>query len=176
MAEPPVLGIDESDKQKKGGVVSTFAPGMIMTIDKGTVEGNAKKITFFRLYAPVAAHTTVRVGRSCKSCHNNPLAIGYGRGKLLLSKDGVWTFIALYKNNISDGLPEDAWTGFLKERTDQASTRLKMRPFNLTEQRKILSVGACLTCHDEKSKTMKEALIDFEKVKKRTRRMCVLAF
>ena len=174
LAEPPVLGIDESDKQKKGGVVSTFAPGMIMTINKGSFKASDMLKTFFRLYAPVAAHTTVREGRSCKSCHNNPLAIGYGRGKLNLSRDGVWTFSALYKNNISDSLPEDAWTGFLKERNDQASTRLKMRPFNILEQKKILTVGACLTCHDEKSKTMKEALIDFEKVKKRMKGKCIL--
>ena len=33
-----------------------------------------------------------------------------------------------------------------------ASTRDDVRPFNIEEQRRILQVGACLTCHDIQQK------------------------
>jgi hypothetical protein len=173
MAEMPVLGINSSDKTKKNGIVSTFTPGMIMTIDKGSFK-NGEKTVFYRLYAPSSAHTTQREGRSCKSCHNDPLAIGYGRGKLAISTAGKWTFDPLYQNNKYDGLPEDSWIGFLQERVDQTSTRIGMRPFNLSEQKRILTAGACLTCHDAKSNVMKRSLVDFEKVIHEKSRKCIM--
>ncbi len=172
LAELPVLGINATDKSKKNGQVSTFTPGMILTIDKGSFK-KGEKTVFRRLYAPSSAHTTQREGRSCKSCHNDPLAIGYGRGKLSYSANGRWTFDPLYENNKYDGLPEDSWMGFLKERKDQASTRKGMRPFNLSEQKTILKVGACLTCHAENSSVMKESLYNFDDVVKRMSRKCV---
>ena len=173
MADPPVLGINNTDKSKKNGVVGTFTPGMILTIDKGSF-GKDNGTSFHRLYAPASAHTTQREGRSCKSCHNDPLAIGYGRGKLTYSADGKWNFDPLYKNNKYDGLPEDAWTGFLSERKDQASTRLGMRPFNLSEQKRILTAGACLTCHDSNSSVMKQSLVDLDKVIRKKSKRCVI--
>jgi len=173
MAEPPVLGINNTDKSKKNGIVGTFTPGMIMTIDKGSF-GKDEGTSFHRLYAPASAHTTQRAGRSCKSCHNDPLAIGYGRGKLTFSTAGKWSFDPLYKNNKYDGLPEDSWTGFLSERKDQAATRLDMRPFNLREQQKILTAGACLTCHDANSSVMKRSLVDFDKVIREKSSHCMM--
>ena len=172
MAELPVLGINSTDKTRKNGMVGTFTPGMILTIDKGSFK-TGEKTVFHRLYAPSSGHTTMLKGRSCKSCHNDPLAIGYGRGKLLFSPGGTWTFESMYENNKNDGLPEDAWTGFLQERTDRAATRTGMRPFNLVEQKKILTVGACLTCHKEDSKVMKEGLQDFEAVFKKMKAVCI---
>jgi hypothetical protein len=160
------------DKSKKNGQVGTFTPGMIMSIDKGSFN-KGEKTVFHRLYAPSSAHTTQQKGRSCKSCHNEPLALGYGRGKLVLSKEGRWTFEPLFENNKYDGLPEDAWTGFLKERNDQATTRIDMRPFNLAEQKKILTAGACLTCHKEDSKVMKESLQNFEAVSRKMKPVCI---
>lgn len=173
MAEQPVLGVNEGDKSVKGGRIVTFIPGMIMTIDKGSFNKSENQ-QFHRLYAPASAHTTQRQGRSCESCHNNPLAIGYGRGSLLYSKTGNWSFDAIYADSKYDGLPEDAWTGFLKERKDPASTRIGMRPFNLTEQKKILTAGACLTCHKGNSAVMKEALVDFDKVMSRKKNVCII--
>ncbi|MDO9255043.1 MAG: cytochrome b N-terminal domain-containing protein [Bacteroidales bacterium] len=173
MAELPVLGINTTDKSRKNGIVSTFTPGMIMTIDKGSFK-KGEKTVFHRLYAPSSAHTTQREGRSCKSCHNDPLAIGYGRGKLSYSFDGKWTFDPLYQNNKYDGLPEDSWTGFLQERKDQASTRIGMRPFNLAEQKRILTAGACLTCHDAASGVMKRSLVAFDKVIHERSKRCIM--
>jgi quinol-cytochrome oxidoreductase complex cytochrome b subunit len=171
LAELPVLGINASDKSKKTGQVSTFTPGMIMTIDKGSFK-KGEKTVFHRLYAPSSAHTTQSKGRTCKSCHNNPQAIGYGRGHLLFSKVGKWLLEPAFENNKYDGLPEDAWIGFMQERTDQATTRKDMRPFNLKEQKRILMAGACLTCHDGNSKVMKQCLYDFDKTIQKMTKNC----
>lgn len=173
LAELPVLGINSTDKSKKNGQVSTFTPGMIMTIDKGSFK-KGEKTVFLRLYAPSSAHTTQQKGRSCKSCHNDPLALGYGRGKLLFSKEGKWFFEPAYENSKYDGLPQDAWTGFLQERMDQASTRKGMRPFNLAEQKKILTAGVCLSCHADNSSVMKSSLVDFDKVIRQRSKQCVM--
>ena len=173
LAELPVLGVNSTDKSQVNGQVGTFTPGMILTIDKESFMKGGKTI-FHRLYAPASGHTTQKKGRSCKSCHNDPLALGYGRGKLVYSKDGRWSFAAEYENNKSDGLPQDAWTGFLKERKDQSATRTGMRPFDLSEQKRILTAGACLSCHDPESSVMKRSLIDFERAKNRRSSRCVL--
>jgi hypothetical protein len=173
MAELPVLGINATVKTGQNGIVGTFTPGMIITIDKGSFKKEEKTI-FHRLYAPSSAHTTQREGRSCKSCHNDSQAIGYGRGQLAYSVFGKWTFNPLYRNNKYDGLPEDSWTGFLQERKDQASTRIGMRPFNLAEQKRILTAGACLTCHDATSGVMKRSLVDFDKVISERSKRCVM--
>jgi hypothetical protein len=172
-AELPVLGINSTDKSKKNGQVGTFTPGMIMTIDKGSFK-KGEATVFHRLYAPASAHTTQRESRSCKSCHNDPLALGYGRGKLEFSPSGRWTFESTFEKSKYDGLPEDAWTGFLMERKDQAATRIGMRPFNIMEQKRILTAGACLTCHEGNSSVMKRSLADFDKlISERTAR-CII--
>jgi hypothetical protein len=171
LAELPVLGMKMAGDSTL--TVGTFAPGMIMQIEH-KFPTSEKETSFHRIYAPVSAHTTVRQGRDCKSCHNNPLAIGYGRGLLTYTTDGHWRFEAEYENNKFDGLPADAWIGFLQERHNQAATRLNMRPFNIEEQQRILTVGACLTCHDEKSKVMQQGLLDFESVVKKKSEKCVM--
>jgi len=173
MAELPVLGVNENDKSVKGGRISTFVPGMIMTIDKDSFKKGEKPV-FHRLYAPASAHTTQRLGRSCESCHNDPLALGYGRGSLKLSSTGEWIFESAYTNNKYDGLPEDAWTGFLEERKGLASTRVGMRPFNIDEQKRILMAGACLTCHPGNSLIMKESMTNFDKTYSRKTEKCIV--
>jgi hypothetical protein len=56
------------------------------------------------------------------------------------------------------------------------STRTDVRPFTIEEQKKILTVGACLTCHEENSDIMKESLIDFKKVLNNKKPECILPF
>jgi hypothetical protein len=148
---------------------------MIMTIDLGSYSSDDLKtsdesILFHRLYAPTAPHTTSKTGRSCTSCHNNPAALGYGRGVLNYTIDGnrgKWTFIPAYGNNPNDGLPEDAWIPFpLNFKNDNPiissnkpnSTRTDFRPFTIEEQKKILRVGSCFTCHSEDSALMMTSL------------------
>jgi len=166
MADKPALGIlkDKNGKEQ----VRTFTPGMILSIEDSI---------FRRLYAPISAHTTRREGRSCKSCHNDPLVLGYGRGDLVYhteGKEGKWVFQSRFALNQHDQLPEDAWIGFLTEPSGVNSTRTNARPFDLDEQRKILTVGACLVCHPEDSKIIKESLIDFPALLKKTSDQCIL--
>lgn len=161
-AEAPVLGVNE----KEGGKVVTAMPGMIMTIEN----------QFFRLYAPASGHTTQREPRSCISCHNDPLALGFGRGGLkydISGAQGKWRFEPGFAINVNDYLPEDAWTGFLQDAHKPYATRDGMRPFNVQEQKKILEVGSCLTCHEGKSKVMLAALTDFQKTRANKRKSCV---
>ena len=172
MAELPVLGVNSATNQ-----VVTAMPGMVMTIDHESF-GKGKGKSFHRLYAPASGHTTQRIGRSCKSCHNDPLAIGFGRGELIYKvsgNTGSWTFEPRFALNSNDNLPEDAWTGFLQEARPPFATRNWLRPFTISEQKRILEVGNCLNCHDEKSKVMDQALENYEQTLGRRSKKCVLA-
>ena len=176
-AHAPALGYRENDTEK---TVIPVVPGMILTIDRQSYDPSIEDtLLFHRLYAPSAPHTTQTQGRSCKSCHNNSVALGYGQGALKYTTDngkGKWIFIAKYQDNPYDSLPEDAWTGFLQERTGKFSTRTDVRPFTIEEQQKILTVGACLNCHKEDSEIMKESLLDFNKVLAGKSEHCILPF
>lgn len=171
-AEPPTLGImnDGTEDEK----IETFVPGMIMTLDKSSFTGDDEPNVFHRLFAPTIAHTTAAKGLSCKSCHNNPLAIGYGRGELTFSKDGKWSFQNDFAIDENDNLPQDAWIGFLNSNQGSA-TRVGSRPFSIEEQKKILSVGACLTCHKDDSKVMIKSLSDFDGLLKKVSPKCVVS-
>jgi hypothetical protein len=64
--------------------------------------------------------------RDCRSCHLNPAALGYGRGQLKYEvKGGVgrWIFSPAYPRSPQDGLPMDAWIGFLQEPRVGTTTR-----------------------------------------------------
>lgn len=165
----PVLGIRKDKNGKE--FVDTFIPGMVLTIDKFK---NPQKKIFKRLFAPTFSHTINKEGRSCKSCHNNPQALGYGKGDLTLNKNGKWNFTPQFSNHKEDNLPKDAWIGFLKTRNETSTTRTYTRPFTVEEQMKILLVGSCLTCHDENSNVMKNSLADFEKVLENLSKKCVM--
>lgn len=172
LPEPPVLGINELPQPK----VVTTMPGMILTIDKESFQKGSGQI-FHRLYAPASGHTTVREARSCKSCHNNPLAIGYGRGDLIYKISGnvgKWSFDSKFQFNKKDSLPEDAWIGFLKDARAPYATRTSLRPFTVAEQKRILQVGACLTCHDDKSPVMEQALDNFEETLRKRSGKCII--
>ncbi|MEN8192025.1 MAG: cytochrome b N-terminal domain-containing protein [Bacteroidota bacterium] len=171
IAELPTLGVMVNSLGEE--VIETFVPGMIMTLDKSKFNGSEDITIFHRLFAPTVAHTTSTKGRSCKSCHNDPLAIGYGRGELKFSKSGKWEFQNKYVLDEHDQLPEDAWIGFLND-IQGKGTRTGARPFAVEEQKRILTVGACLTCHDESSRVMMETLTDFNKSLDKVSKKCVL--
>jgi len=173
LSDYPALGVKIENRKR---TISTFIPGMILTIDKDKYD-RKDKIIFKRLFAPAFSHTIRKESRSCKSCHNEPTALGYGRGKLyyqIAGNKGIWKFIPEYKNSKYDGLPLDAWVGFMHERKNNSSTRNNVRPFTIEEQKKILTVGACLVCHNPDSEIMKASLIDFEKVLRNLSKKCAL--
>ncbi len=174
-AEAPTLGIIEEKKGKEK--IHTFVPGMILTVDKNSYTKKGEEEIFKRLFAPTSPHTIAAKGRSCKSCHNNPLAIGYGRGKLnyiTAGGKGIWNFEPEYENENQDNLPQDAWIGFLDATKKGKAARSKARAFNVEEQKKILTVGACLTCHDENSKIIQNTLLDFHNQLKNLSPQCIL--
>ena len=178
LAEYPSLGVKEIENQdgSKERVIDNFIPGMIITIDKDKFSRN-DKIIFKRLYAPSFSHTIRKESRSCESCHNNSVALGYGRGKLeykIEGRKGRWFFTPQYALSKYDGLPLDAWIGFLQERNKNSTTRKNSRPFTVEEQKRILTIGACLTCHPSNSQIMKDALKDYDKVKINITEKCIL--
>ena len=158
LSGPPTLGVRVNDDSKQ---VEPAIPGMIMTMDKSSFIPHAipEDPDFYRIFAPASPHTIAAEGRTCTSCHNNPLALGYGRGTLKFNPDnGRLEFIAEYESLETDNLPADAWTGFLQEPAEKSSTRLNFRPFSVAEQQKILTVGVCLTCHSNTSEVMRKSL------------------
>lgn len=145
-ADPPVLGVRGADQR-----IDTFVPGMVQTINPrvappdADLDGLAAESTLRRLYAPLAPHTTTHKGRGCASCHQSALALGYGRGALRLptSAPGGWRFESRYVA-LADGLPADAWIGFLEQAQGRA-TRTDARPLSRLEQLRVLRVGARLS-------------------------------
>ena len=77
------------------------------------------------------------------------VARGPGRGR--------WRFTPAHAPG-PDGLPADAWIAFLRTRERDVSTRDDVRPLSVDEQRRVLAVGACLTCHDGASRAMQDAM------------------
>jgi hypothetical protein len=181
-AELPTLGVVEGKTLDKDEIrkIKAFIPGMIMTIDPKEAEGEAEKPEIFhRLFAPTASHTIQLQGRSCRSCHSSPLALGYGRGSLdyiIEGKEGNWQFESEYAYSPQDGLPQDSWIGFLEEGNHPYATRSNARPFNSQEQKRILLVGACLECHQDNSKVMLDALESFDRSLKKRSPKCILPF
>jgi nitrate/TMAO reductase-like tetraheme cytochrome c subunit len=162
-AEFPSLGIVEKAGKR---TIKTFSPGMVMHLQ----QNDTSATSFHRLFAPVSAHTITVKGKSCMDCHNNSVVLGYGRGKLKYTNK-KWTFNPDFSTE-EDGLPKDAWIAFLTDDTKNKTTRSNARPFNLEEQKRILKVGSCLTCHKEKSKVVQLMLVDYSKALRNRKPEC----
>lgn len=175
-ADSPTLGIVE--KKLNGQEIrqiKTFISGMILSIDKsGFPHSEKESSSFDRLFAPLDPHTTSSTSRTCESCHLDPNALGYGRGKLVL-ENNVFEFQSDYADS-EDGLPQDAWIPFLKPYSGQKSTRPNARPFTIEEQKTLLNPGACLMCHDGSSKVMQSTLFDFDSSVRGMSDECILPY
>jgi hypothetical protein len=173
----PALGVRSTTDERK---IEPAIPGMIMTIDHQSFDSK-KENTFHRLYAPNSPHTTSAKSRSCISCHANPVALGYGKGNLIYEikkGKGIWSFNPGYELNEKDSLPEDAWIPFLKNPSAKTfSTRTDFKPFSVDEQKRLLTVGACLQCHQPETKEIKDLLQNgLEKSLKKLDERCILPF
>ncbi len=178
LSDAPPLGIQgaASFSGQPQERITTFIPGMILNLK---IPKNAARVqtTFHRLFAPASAHTIASRARDCRSCHTNPAALGYGRGQLKYVVSGhtaEWQFKPAYTLSPEDGLPADAWTEFLEEPRPNRTTRKDARPFTLEEQRRILLVGACLTCHNEKDRRIAAVFADFKNYGSALSSKCVL--
>jgi hypothetical protein len=137
---------------------------MIMTLGLEQVEvaefpaeGLQSQGSFHRLFAPVAPHTTAKKGLSCEECHLNPSVLGFGKGKLEYQTGGEPGFLFEPAwGRLRDGLPADAWTGFLEVPQAPWSTRSDARPLSPDEQKRVLLVAACLACHPDSAATRRE--------------------
>ena len=77
--------------------------------------------------------------------------------------------------NPNDKLPEDAWVGFMDDRKgEKVSTRTNVFPFSIEQQKSILTVGACLNCHDQKSVVMESALYNFDSITDLRKPVCIV--
>ena len=166
LAEFPTLGVITKNNEKE---IATFSIGMNMYLQK--IED--RKASFHRYFAPTSAHTISKKGKNCTDCHNNPVVLGYGRGELKF-KNGKWSFKPKYAL-AEDDIPLDAWISFLTNDTIKKATRKYARPFNIKEQKRILSVGACLTCHKNTSEVAQSMLNDFDKTLMQISKKCVKA-
>ena len=77
----PTLGV-LARRRRRAARSTPSCPGMIMTFDRNKEAGKPPDILFRRLYAKLFAHTIRREARSCESCHNDPVALGFGKGTL----------------------------------------------------------------------------------------------
>ena len=178
VANAPTLGVRTAATAGGRESIDTFVPGMIMTLDRAMQAGAPPDVVAWRLYARAEPHTTRREARSCESCHNDPEALGYGRGSLRFERlgpgSGQWTFTPATAAQPADGLPADAWIPFLGTRSGTVSTRDDVRPFSVQEQRRILTVGACLTCHAANSIVMRRSVRDFDALVAARKPACLL--
>ena len=175
---PPTIGV------KKIGNSTEYTPaipGMVMTLDKSNFKGKKSGADnkFVRWYAPNAAHTTTKSVRDCASCHTNSQALGFGRGNLNYSVKGnkaKWEFEPYYANAPQDGLPQDAWIGFMKDlnKNTSYSSHDYFKPLNLSEQKKMLEVGACIHCHQNQTGFLKRLTTDYEKMLKAKKATCII--
>ena len=178
-ADLPTLGVRRAEVRAgaRREVIDTFVPGMVLTVDRSRESARGRDTSFRRLFARIEPHTTRREARSCESCHSDPVAIGYGRGELTYERaasGGRWRFAPASRRLPSDGLPADAWVPFLGTRGGMLSTREDVRPFTVEEQRRILRVGACLTCHPGTSPVMRGSVRDFEALLARRSARCLV--
>jgi len=74
----------------------------------------------------------------------------------------------------NDSLPKDAWIGFLEKGKGMVSTRKNVFPFPIDQQKTILTVGACLSCHEDNSKEMTESLSNFKQMKMKRSSNCIV--
>ena len=111
----PSLGLKDAE------TIDTFIPGMIMTLDHPQLE----ETLFIRRFARISPHTT-GPSRSCEGCHQSPVMLGLGKGKL--SSDGDKLQFAPDMGLLADSLPADAWTK-LADKEHKQDTDYP-RPFN----------------------------------------------
>ncbi len=150
LAQFPTLGMVTNGNQYR---IEPFVPGMILTINTLQQSDDQPMYdfdSFRRLFAPVTPHTIQARGVDCQTCHQNPVALGYGEGHLTLQQNSrgqwQWVFTPRYASHPADSLPLDAWIPFLSDQVGMA-TRTNARSLPLAVQERILRVGACLTCH-----------------------------
>jgi hypothetical protein len=139
----PTLGI------RANGRIGPFAPGCQVFINVVDPQGKIRPEATSRhlVMAGFDPHTTAVEVPSCEDCHLDPKVMGLGQGTLTMTNTGL--SVELVSSSTGDGIdfPLDAFVS-----TDgqplQTASRVKSRPFNPEELKRIYRVGPCLSCHD----------------------------
>ena len=134
------------------GHVVIVTPGCqdIVTLVNGD-SGPASHFTSLTV-AALSPHTTRPQGRSCSGCHADPKTLGLGEGTVTMNPDGSFAFTPVSRGvETPDGAtpPLDAFVT-IDGRPLQKTSRPDLRPFNGEELARILKVGLCLDCHEER--------------------------
>lgn len=126
----------------RGDRVVPAIPGMILTVEGDWAGGGTKS---HRLYAALDPHTTRKESRSCASCHASATALGLGEGTLDLGAGGP-RFTPAAPLPDAPGLARDGWVPLFPQAA-APGTRTNVRSLDAAEQRRVLRVGPCLSCH-----------------------------
>ena len=101
--------------------------------------------------APVQPHTVTKYSKRCSDCHNNPMAVGIGRGYLKLTDNNSIIFKPLYnmkKAGIAVTFPFESVVSKDGKIQFQSTSNIGVKVFKREEILKILQVGRCTPCHN----------------------------
>ena len=143
-AELPTLGVTGANE------ITSFIPGMNMTVDKGDDTKPFSK----RYFSSTSAHTTQKGGRSCESCHRSDSALGLIKQWARAPQNRDW-------------ITPIGWIDEKNFKLGKA-TQPGARSFNLGEIAKIRRVGVCLECHKKED----SLYVDFENRSKSITKSC----
>jgi hypothetical protein len=135
----PTLAIRADDR------IVPAVPGMVLTVQ---TKPSAKPMRR-RLFAAIDAHTTRKEARSCASCHRSALALGWGTGALRFDPDEV-RFEPTIPDPLAPERAQNGWTAPFPAEPGMG-TRTGLRSLSAAEQRAVLEVGRCVSCHDQSS-------------------------
>ena len=140
--EDPTLGIDNRNR------IMPFAPGCQVYLTVLRSDGQVKKQARYLTMAPFDPHSTRLKTPSCIDCHHSAKRLGLGQGSLHL-KNGQLDVRQLYDApaaHLGD-VPLEQMVS-VNGQALQKMARLRARPFNKEEIKRIFRVSYCLTCHD----------------------------
>jgi hypothetical protein len=142
--DKPALGID-SDNQ-----VYPITPCQVVaSLPEGDLPcENHRSLRIFTLSA-FDPHSTAGGARECLECHGDPKTLGLGEG-ILQRQNGKWVFRPTYEGgdrSLGMFFPLDRYVTLAGERV-QKPYRTGARPLNGMELERVLSVSACIGCHN----------------------------
>lgn len=133
LVQAPVLA-------RRGERIVPAAPGMIAQIDARAAGGGRRAGRWFSAFDP---HTTAKESRPCASCHEDPSALGLGRGELKLGPAPRFRPADGGRMNQANA---NGWQPLFPE-IPGFGTRPEVRGLDRATQWRMLRVGACAQCH-----------------------------
>ncbi len=101
--------------------------------------------------APVQPHTITKYSKKCSDCHNNPMAIGLGKGYLEFTDNEQIIFRPVYnvkKAGINVNFPFETIVSSDGRIQFQSVSDNGFQVFKRNRILKILRVGKCIPCHN----------------------------